>query len=121
MDPGDQNCVHDPKGRSFRRPLLHAPNFGCPFILQTDWKLTLAETKYATAEGGPSHQLALLELRYYLFPEFLHGHRPHSIAVDGECHGDQLKDNQVLSGSPGLQFPVGTLGNADGLSRMWSG
>ncbi|XP_056622843.1 retrovirus-related Pol polyprotein from transposon 17.6 [Triplophysa dalaica] len=134
-------------------PILHAPDFGCPFILQTDAsdtglgavlsqlkdgiehpvvyisrKLTPAETRYATVEREAlAIKWAVLELRYYLLGRsftLVTDHAP--LQWMSKAKDTNARITRWFLTLQDYHFTVkhragSSHGNADGLSRMWSG
>ncbi|XP_073784003.1 uncharacterized protein [Danio rerio] len=134
-------------------PVLHAPDFGCPFILQTDAsdsglgavlsqvhgdeehpimyvsrKLTPAETRYATVEKEAlAIKWAILELRYYLLGRkftLVTDHAP--LQWMATAKNNNARVTRWFLSLQDFNFDVqhragASHGNADGLSRLWSG
>ncbi len=128
-NPDAEEAFRRVKHALTEEPVLRAPDFGCPFLLQTDAsetglgavlsqvqdgeehpvlyisrKLTKAERNYATVEREAlAIKWAVLELRYYLFgPEIHPVNGPRAPPVDGQGERHQRQGDAVVPRAPGL-------------------
>ncbi|KAI2666705.1 Retrovirus-related Pol polyprotein from transposon 17.6 [Labeo rohita] len=145
-----ENALQDIKNALTTEPVLRAPDFTCPFLLQTDAsntglgavlsrdgeehpviyisrKLTPAETRYAAVEREAlAIKWAVLELRYYLLGRrftLITDHAPLQwMASAKDTNARVTRWFLVLQD---FHFSVehravAKNANADGLSRLWS-
>ncbi|KAL0152409.1 hypothetical protein M9458_052132 [Cirrhinus mrigala] len=145
-----KTALHDIKTALTTEPVLRAPDFNCPFLLQTDAsdtglcavlsqvregeehpvmyisrKLTPAETRYATVEKEAlAIKWAVLELRFYLLGRrftLLTDHAP--LQYMARAKNTNARVTRWFLALQDFHFSVehrAGATNADGLSRLWA-
>ncbi len=148
--PETEEAFHQIKRALTEEPVLRAPDFSCPFLLQTDAsdaglgavlsqvqegeehpvlfisrKLTKAERNYATVEKEAlAVKWAVLELRYYLLGRkftLLTDHAP--LQWTARAKDTNARVTRWFLALQDFYFMVrhrAGASNADGLSRFWS-